>query len=891
MNVLDQLIKQINSNKSYPAIDIVKPNPNIAALLSKLILSKDKTKTVNIRNPNNITGLNNGQMTAISDSIKNRIKDNTNITMLFPDIELAIQILISSILSPKDMVKTDVIYSSTNDFLPTEITLKLTSIIEEELNTHYKLKSELPKILRSTLFESGSYIKIILPESTLDGIINNSISISTESINSSLRELHTPSNGIKSIGILGNYGDTKQVTSLESFTNGQPISNYNSDIGMMVKDRITYPLQNTLEVTDNYNLLKLPLVTESLGKQRINSVVGSKISLESKINENALFHKLYKDNSDKYQNVVVIPSNDNIKRKSVGRPLTFKLPSESVIPVYVPGAPEKHIGYFVLIDGDGNPVTLSTDPNADQGLLGLQNNTANNSTLSSMLINKAKKNLTATETIPSISNILAIYTGIVEQDLMSRLKNGLYRKELSIANNEEIYRIMLSRALANKFTRLVYVPSELISYFAFKYFDNGVGKSYLDDIKILTSLRAILLFAKIMGQAKNAIDTTHVNMTLDEHDPDPQKTIEEAINEIVRVRQQYFPLGLNNAPDLLDWIQRIGLEFTFEGHPGLPDTKFEFETKQNNHTVPDSALDEDLRKHTFMAFGLNPEVIDSANNAEFATTIVANNVLLSKIVLQLQEILSEQVTNHGRQIVSNDQEIIDKLLDIIISNKSSIEKVIPDDDQELYKTNPASYISELITRYINTIQIKFPSPDVTSITNQSDAYTSYQEALDKALDAWLSSDSMTTDIAGDISGSIDSIKAVLKSYFLRKWMANSGFMTELNDIVTTNEDGSPVLDIYEMNAAHIESLTNSSLKLLDIIKKNKEKANDKLGKLGINGSSSDTSDEPSDNEFNDTDESNPDDLGISDTLEDENPEEESLDKKDSGKEELEDASE
>lgn len=46
-----------------------------------------------------------------------------------------------------------------------------------------------------------------------------------------------------------------------------------------------------------------------------------------------------------------------LNRKSIGSPLEIKLPPESVIPVFASGFPEKHIGYFLVIDPEGYPVS------------------------------------------------------------------------------------------------------------------------------------------------------------------------------------------------------------------------------------------------------------------------------------------------------------------------------------------------------------------------------------------------------------------------------------------------------------------------------------------------------------------------------------------------------
>ncbi|MCK9517249.1 MAG: hypothetical protein M0Q87_14600, partial [Ottowia sp.] len=540
---LKNVIKLVNSGKSYPALQLVKSSPETAALISKLVKPVERGD-FDLKDKKSHYNLNHSQLKDISESIKSRIKDNENIALLFPDIELAIQILVSSILSPKDMVKTDIIYRTREPILPSEITMKLIDIVTNHIEGYYGLKDDLAEILRDSLFTTGSYIKTIIPESAVDEIINSNQEISTESIS----ELFVSGNKTINLGILGNPGTANKRPALERFIYSDRTLNYDPIVKMTdetPKGKTEVSLEH-LEVTDNYKLLKLPKVIEAANKNKIKKIIKSKnIGLESnKLNNVQLGNIVYKNPKQGTDTFVVIPGKANVKRKSIGRPLTLRLPSEAVIPVYIPGDESKHIGYFVLVDEDGNPLTMDANSEFVDGLSSMTNlqGHAQNQSLSSMLIQKAKRNLVSMNDQPTLDHVTKVYANIVETDLIERLNNGIYGKNVAISDNEEIYRIMLARSLATKFTRLIYIPAELTTYFAFKYFSNGVGKSMLDDLKFLTSLRAIMLLSKVMAMTKSAINNTHVNITLDEDDPDPQKTIETAQHEIAKIRQQYFPL-------------------------------------------------------------------------------------------------------------------------------------------------------------------------------------------------------------------------------------------------------------------------------------------------------------------------------------------------------------
>lgn len=829
---LKNVVKLVNSGKQYPALQLVKSSPETAAVISKLI-KPPIANDFDLKKRESHYNLNQNQIKEISDSVKSRIKDNENITLLFPDIELAIQILVSSVLSPKDMVKTDIIYKAREAMLPSELTMKLNTVIQSHMEGHHKLKDELQTILRDTLFRTGSYVKAIIPEGIVDEIINSNQSVSTEA----LGELFRLDNKVQNLGILGNAGKAKVGTAMERFNNNTATLHYEARPSMESVTNTKHIMEH-LEIVDNYKLLKMPKLIEATNRNRLKNIVRPKsVSLEShKFTNTDLSKILYKNHKNETDTLVVLPTSSNAKRKSIGRPLVLQLPSEAVIPVYVPGNECKHIGYFVLVDEDGNPTTVNSNQNHMNGLSNLTsmggNNNGGSQSMSSMLLAKAKKNLSSTEETPTLDHITKVYSSIIENDLIERLSNGVYGKNVAIGDNEEIYRIMLARSLASKFTRLIFVPAELTTYFAFKYFPNGVGKSYLDDLKFLTSLRAIMLLSKVMALTKSAINNTHVNITLDPNDPDPQKTIEIAQHEIVRMRQQYFPIGINTPVDLVDWIHRAGLDMSFEGHPGLPNTKFDFEHRDIQHSVPDSDLDELLRKQTYMALGLSPEIVDNGFNAEFATTVVSNNILLSKRVMQLQETFARQLTDYAGKVILNDTIIMDELANILKDNEALVLKSLSDEEKAAHTENPAGFIADVIERFVDNLSLEFPKPDVTSFETQKEAFDAYAESLETTLTAWISSEVVASDIAGEISTNIDSIKAILKNYYLRRWMADNGYMVELNDIVSADEDGKPTLNIYDINKNHLTSLLRSSLMFIESMGPAKMAANTDLEKLG-----------------------------------------------------------
>src|SRR5690606_1249482 len=160
-------------------------------------------------------------------------------------------------------------------------------------------------------------------------------------------------------------------------------------------------------------------------------------------------------------------------------------------PVFIPGSPEKQIGFFVLLDNDGNPLDLSSDKDSYRELSSRMDS---NGSFPSAMLKKVKSSMSGFDcnNTDHLKYAASVYGDMIEADLLARLRNGKYTNGVAIAHKEEIYRIMLARSLANKNTQLLWVPESIMTYFGIRFNGNGIGKSLLDDLKVVNSLRAMI---------------------------------------------------------------------------------------------------------------------------------------------------------------------------------------------------------------------------------------------------------------------------------------------------------------------------------------------------------------------------------------------------------------
>lgn len=856
----------LDKKSTYPAMQIARSNPAVAAALSKA--ETPHNRSVVYRNGERDISANTNPM-LLTSVLGKRAKKNADTAAIFnllPDLQLAKQILVSSILSPKDMTSTELIYMVPKNLFAPDLASSLISRIKDHFENDYDIIKQLPVMLEEALFDKGSYPVAVLPENAIDDFINGSTAITTESMKSRQDVLIR-----KSIGILGNANNDEikdRSLAYESFSN----RSLNSVDDKIIIDKKDLPILTngedfvleSISVTDNYSVLKLPKVNRIFDKENVRQRYSnySRTSLESfdtVLKDIDVDKLIFRSRSHQSKLADEIKTQENLTRKSVGNPLIMKLPSESIIPIYVPGDKTDHVGYFILLDAEGNPVNSADN---DLSLANMSNSSGNS--LSSALIKRVESNMCDGSNCFNSNNqqhiqaAARIYADIIEKDLINRVKNGIYTSSLEIGKNEEVYRIMLSRTLAKKYTQILYIPIEYVTYIAFDYDSTGIGKSLMDDTMTVNTLRTILMFTDLMASVKNSIGRTSVAVDIPPLDVNPEQTIETIIDEVVRSRAVNLPTSVSNPSDVIEWIQRAGYEWTFTGHPKIPDLKMNFNQIQSSYQKADTDLQDNLKKSSISALGLTPEIVDNGlSNAEFATVAIANNVLLNKRVMTFQEQFTPQLSDHMRKIAMNTRSLIDDVKGIIESNFEAIQIEL-DDEEFDYKLEDELKRRIIVTKAINEFfsgfYVELPKPSSVTMQQQLDDFSQYSDGLDKALDAYISDTFFTDSTSGEIASDVNVLRGVIKAYFLRKFLAEKGILTELADLTSVGEDGEPLFDLPTIAASHLDALNKAGVTTLADLASKVEALNEKL------------------NDAKDTENTNGDgDVGIDETVDTGNP--------------------
>lgn len=783
----------------------------------------------------------------ISSTVAQNTTDATSLEQLLPDMELLKNLLISSIMAPKDLVTSKVNFTVDRRGFSLPISARLLEIIVDHFTNVYNIKGLSPEILADVLFQTGSYALMVIPENSVDGLINGTTGYSQESFRQVSGQIFHQKE-YRSMGMLGPgvpaanakvapSSTVRMLSAMESF----------SDIGAVVPavDSHVHALGETFAatvvVTDNFNVAKFSALTEAKRKARIQSVTTPNWAMESGASNYALGGTQRRQLFGQAAMVQAVKTKEMLLRPTVGHPLVMHLPSESVIPVFI--TPNKHLGYFILLDMEGNPITMANRRDIYNDLATSTNGTPAGTNGASQMIQMAG-NLSMgvnTQAPTDPAQMVRIYGQLLEHDLKTRLASGAYGEGGKIQATPDIYQVMMARSLKKMQTQILYVPAELMSYVAFDYAENGTGRSLTEKSKIIGSMRAMLGFANVMAGIKNSVSRQKVTLTLSDNDIDASKTIARTMDEFTRRRNVTMPFVAADPGDMISYINMAGVEWNIEGK-GAPAHKVDIEDKVSNRAKVDTELDTMLRDRHYQSFGLTPETVLASTGADFAATVVTNNQMYAKRVIQIQDVFTPHLEDIVKKITRNSAILLNALREVVVHSLTEIEKEGAADtaaDVVDQRAAPATQlenyappkeitperqaaIDRIVFEFIDAVRVELPRPDTATLASQVEAFDKMAEALDKGLSVELDQAFLTDANLGVFAERVEEVKAAFKAHYMRQWMRNNGFLPELAEITAQDEEGKPELDLLEATTSHANAISMTLKAYLERVGSTKE---------------------------------------------------------------------
>lgn len=978
--LLKNIAQQLKNKSSAKDLDEkdIKGNPAVYALLSKLNSSRQEESFKNNGDLSN-TAPDLDYMLGISSEKAQEIDDNETIMQLLPDMERAAQILCSYILSPKYLMKPELQFRPPKNLFPQNTITIITDEIKKYFKKHHDIEGKLYKILYDILFLKGAHITAVIPEASLDEIINSdlveqsqesySIRLSQESL-SHVEQLLL-NNNRPSRGFLGhpNYQENypkqftrKPMVSHESvevhFGNtddgfepkvSKSTEHYNTSIRVPENIEFELPkeyakthkdaadktieiseegvwnikfdstkLDTLVEVTDDLSMLRQSFIRKEMLSQESARAAGiptgfKPTSLEREtFSDRNIIDKIFRkiDDINSYNTDVLelkkLKNDNQTARENLDEPIFITYPVEAVIPIFKPGAPSEHVGYLALHDEEGNPLSKAKPVNYYRELANGYNSRMTVNTMASSLIQQGKTMFEGfsnkLDEARQLEMLSRIHSNAIIKDILDRLKNGLYGKNLDVGDSAEVSRIMFYRALRGQRTRVLFVPKEVMSYMAFDYDNRGFGISLLDNMKVLISLRIQFMLAQLRAGIMNSIPETLVTLRIDEKDPDPRKTIQIANVMALQSRSNSgLIIGASNVQTIEDRVNQSNIRMAIESdNPKIPQIGHDVSKTTSDIPAPDNEVAEGIKRDTIMGTGLTPDMVDNSLSTEFAANVLQGNFITSLIAFQKQDRFNPLLTDFVRKTISVSPYLHKRLREIIRDNLEEIIDNIKEasGDKTLSVKGLASsaievLIDGIIDKFISSFEVNLPAPPNDNHESKAEQLQQYEERVDKAIEFVISQDIIPESLVSeDGADMVEQYAKIVKGDLLRDWMLENNYMPEIMNYITVSDEG---VQTYEKNKA-IRELTIKTVKAMtEFFKEGKNIADSTSAVLKANDmvieddySSSSSSDSDSDSSGDDMEDPFGDigDMGDEDPFSDDSSE----DNSEEGKQEEGDAS-
>lgn len=599
-----------------------------------------------------------------------RVRDARDIYNIIPDLKHAAALGTSTILSTDDLITISLIYESSSDRISLEMKSRLSAIIEDYFKNTLRFNEKLYDIVYEMRYVSGSYPLAILPEASINDIINGDLAKVKTRVGT---EAYDPNDTItvKNRGILGDPNSDSTKLGIERYFRKPQIGREDA---FSVKETKTLhdicpefdesPINIDFTLTDNIQVLRLPDVKREFDHECAYAAMGMEdfsvprsSSYYDAIAEEKPDIDFFKSKTFKYQHIAALKATNMTSRVSRLHPTLMDLPAESVIMVHSPGTYTKPIGALVLLDELGYAISESNHyTNVISNFVGRNLTSVNIDSVAKATGVAKNRVFNWTE-----RRLADLTRDLVTTKFVNSIKNGNYGHDnIELADSDSFIRTMLAAALSNKSTQLLFIPSEQITYFATEFDENGIGISIVESSKILASMCVGNKFAAMHAAINNARSITTATITLDPDDRDPEQKIEDLKTTLSESINQQIPLT-GSADDWNKHLAGKGMVFSVEGNEHYPSTKVEISTDNSRFEYPDETQTEKLNKDLYTAFGVNPAVLADGGPVETATQITVKDLHHAKMAMTEQGKLSPLLTHFVRNYLYSDPIMLDKL--------------------------------------------------------------------------------------------------------------------------------------------------------------------------------------------------------------------------------------
>lgn len=731
-----------------------------------------------------------GELVGMAGSRIRAIRNAEKIFDALPELETIVTISTSSLLSTKDLVTTSLVYECLDDEIPLDLRTNMVRRIRDFFNDVDNLPRNLYEWLYDAQRSKGATPILITSDSGFDEMFNLNEQVAQESFRTKLKSTFEGQ-----LGILRNINPEKKLAGLESILNAASASEKPQEFVLKLDGLFKEELATQkITVTDNPQITQLAafrrrLATESargalrkqMGVPSYNGAQGTLSEpsggnlLQGQADEKKLMSGA--DLNPKYDRQFELHTYKEAPLIEFGEknrlePIRRRVPPECALPVVLSGDVRNPIGWLLILDDIGNFVSAKSSIYGDATFM---NYLTNDGQVDS-IVNRTSLNLGNQGSVsPDIANKLIARYGELAEDQMSRMiSTALGGGDVSVDISEDFGRVMLGRHLAKEHTQVLYVPAENMPYFATDFNEDGIGVSITERSFVISTIRMSLLFAGMNTAILNSARHLQYDIQLSPDDMNPQESVDRIKSDIINSYARRMPMW-GDMNDTFANATNAGIAFNVEGNDHYASHKVSVSDNTPDYKEPDSELDDKLLRRTCAIAGVDPDLVLTPENLEFASQIYSKSLITTQQVTKKQEQLSKPITLYCKTMTTASPKLQAELLQEVV---------------EFYKTqkpdlnieNLMPQISQVVRRFTENLLVTLPPPDTSAASSQMEQFDKRVEFLEKIADTVMSEELTSLLSENNIEMQPDDLKAMVKNYYLRSWLKNNGIESDFFDL-------------------------------------------------------------------------------------------------------------
>lgn len=731
-----------------------------------------------------------------SSNIRNKMSQARSYKTMTPEIKKARSIYIPSIMSPNDIQTGHISVSVSIPELSEDANQKLTNFLNIYFNDDLKLGDKIPDWIGDALFETGASPVLILPKGAIKLLsettdlekhyqeMGKELEIGQEGMKGKTIELYSsvstelfpdtdPSTEVLDLKTLIKQFDNPDTTKLEHYNEVQvALEHFLSNIDQKDNQpKISQEAFVNTSIKGVHSIINKNKDGFTFSRD-YRAIIDPKDKIK-KVNkklEDDIKQSLFGDKDNK---LFVMSNEEEVAEDD--HPSIMELPTESVIPVTVPGARKDHIGYFIVVDEFGNPINSGSEEeqSCDNNGSGVIQSGAK-----SVFASQFGGQLTDAQRYEAASLVF----GITVRKMLENKLNNNGVTGITLDQHQAITNTLFQRLMNKQKVRVVFVPSNMIAYYAFEFREDGTGKSLLEDASFILALRNTLMISNVMAGIKNSTDYKKI-----EFDVGDQATNLEQIMAMVQdmyINKKMLRFDHNPMTTTRDLIQR-SISIVPKGIKGLGSLDVISDNQSTGVVEPDSNTLETLTDQIITFLGVPYAALNELGESEFSRSVATTNLFFSNEIRSKQKITCEVTEKLVKQYTQSSASLMGKIADLV--TESSADKP---------KTEVDS-VKALLIKIINNIKVTLPPP---SISVDKAHFAELREAVDimDTMVEKLFSDEMVTAEDSRARDMLSAIRANIKQKILRDVLIRMGSHHTIDIPTLTDIDPSEVIDLNQV---------------------------------------------------------------------------------------------